>query len=199
MARIVEHLPAEELEAWDRAAHPDRLVEVWAEDEHCVGLKPVRYRVWAPAGARPGALGYQRYEWLHVAAFVQPTRGGAVWYLATGLSKPLLVALLATVARQTGAGRRRSIILVLDNAGWHGPESLATPDGISLVFLPPYGPELQPAERLRSLVDEPLANRHFASLAELDATIAERCRRLDPATLKPHTDFHWWPKPKKPN
>jgi hypothetical protein len=37
----------------------------------------------------------------------------------------------------------------------------------------------------------PLANRHFASLAELDATIAKRCRRLDTAAVRPHTDFHW--------
>jgi hypothetical protein len=29
--------------------------------------------------------------------------------------------LLATFAREAGAGRERSIILVLDNAGWHGP------------------------------------------------------------------------------
>ena len=39
----------------------------------------------------------------------------------------------------------------------------------------------------------------LAELAELDATIAERCRRLDAAAIRPHTDFHWWPRPKKPN
>ena len=130
---------------------------------------------------------------------MQPTSGEAVWYLSTGLSKPLFEALLAAFARQTGAGRRRSIVLVLDNAGWHGPEGLAIPEGISLVFLPPYSPELQPAERLWPLVDEPVANRHFATLDQLDATIAERCRRLDAAAIRPHTEFHWWPKPKRPN
>ena len=150
-------------------------------------------------GARPVALGHHRYEWLHVTAFVQPTSGEAVWYLSTGLSKPLFGALLAAFARQTGAGRRRSIVLVLDNAGWHGPEGLAIPDGISLVFLPPYSPELQPAERLWPLVDEPVANRHFATLAELDAVVAERCRRLGADAIQPHTDFHWWPQPSKPN
>jgi hypothetical protein len=41
-------------------------------------------------------------------------------------------------------------------------------------------------------------NRHFASLDELGTTVAERCRRLDAATLKPHTDFHWWPRPVQP-
>ena len=65
----------------------------------------------------------------------------------------------------------------------------------TLVFLPPYSPELQPAERLWPLVDEPVANQHFATLADLDAV---RCRRLDTTTIRPHTAFHWWPKPIPP-
>ena len=122
-------------------------------------------------------------------------RGGLV-----SLQRPLQ-ALLRRTARhlrprdRTGAGRERSIVLVLDNAGWHGPEGLVVPDGISLVFLPPYSPELQPAEHLWPLVDEPVANRHFATLADLEAVVAERCRRLEAAALQPHTDLHWWPRP----
>ncbi len=134
-----------------------------------------------------------------MVAFAQPTSGEAVWYLPTGLSKPLFEALLAAFARQAGAGRDRHIVPVLDNAGWHGPEGLAVPEGISLVFLPPYSPELQPAEHLWPLVDEPVVNRHFATLADLEAVVAERCRRLEATAIKPHTDFHWWPKPIRPN
>jgi transposase len=162
-------------------------------------LKPIRRRVWAPIGQRPIALGHHRHQWLHVVAFVQPTSGETVWYLATGLSKPFLAELLAAFARQTGAGRERHIILVLDNAGWHGPEDLAVPDGISLVFLPPYTPELQPAERLWPLIDEALANTHFAALEALEATVAARCRQLDATAIRPHTDFHWWPRPVTPH
>ncbi|MGD1804735.1 hypothetical protein ACP6PL_04740 [Dapis sp. BLCC M126] len=33
------------------------------------------------------------------------------------------------------------------------------PQGIVVEFLPPYSPELQPAERLWALVDEPLVNQ----------------------------------------
>ena len=133
-----------------------------------------------------------------MTAFVQPTSGEAVWFLSNGLSKAFFAALLAAFAQQVGAGRERHVVLVLDNAGWHGPEDLPVPDGITLVFLPPYSPELQPAERLWSLVDEPVANRHFATLADLDAVVAERCRRLDPTAIRPHTAFHWWPKPVPP-
>jgi len=88
---------------------------------------------------------------------------------------------------------------VLDDAGRHGPEGLAVPDGITLVFLPPYGPELQPAEPLWPRVDEPIVTQHFATLDDLEAVIAERCRRLEAAAITPHTDFHWWPKSIRPN
>ena len=65
-----------------------------------------------------------------------------------------------------------------------------------LVYLPPYTPELQPAEHLWPLVDEPVANRHFETLDALDAVLAERCRTLaqDRNLIAANTNFHWWPK-----
>jgi len=183
--------------AEDARKHPDKPVGVWTTDEHRLGLKPIRRRVWAPVGERPIALGHHRYEWLYVTAFVQPTRGETVWYLSTGIDKPFFETLLAAFARESGAGRERIIVPVLDNAGWHTEPGLAVPDGIRLVFLPPYSPELQPAERLWPLLDEPIVNRHFATLADLDAVLARRCRTLrqDQALIAAHTNFHWWPKP----
>jgi transposase len=181
------------------AAHPDRPVEVWAADERRLGPKPIRRRVWAPVGRRPIALGHHRYRWLHVVAFVQPSGGETVWHLAGGPSKPFFEAPLAGFARQTGAGRRRRVVLVPGDAGWHGPKNLAVPDGIGLVFLPPYSPELQPAEHLWPSVDEPIVNRHSATLADLEAAVAERRRRLEAAAIRPHTDFHWRPRSARPS
>jgi hypothetical protein len=48
-------------------------------------------------------------------------------------------------------------------------------------------------------VDEPIVRQHVASLDELSTIVAECCRQLDAATLQPHTNFHWWPKPVQPN
>ncbi len=52
-------------------------------------------------------------------------------------------------------------MLVEDNAGWHSSKKVEVPAGITIEFLPPYSPELQPAERLWHLVDEPLVNQNF--------------------------------------
>jgi hypothetical protein len=40
------------------------------------------------------------------------------------------------------------VVMVLDQAGWHGANSLKVPDNITLVPLPPYSPELNPIERV---------------------------------------------------
>jgi transposase len=60
--------------------------------------------------------------------------------------------------------------------------------------LPPYSPELQPAERLWSLVDEPLVNQHFETIDAIEDVLAERCCVL--AKMKNEicslTNYHWF-------
>lgn len=76
-----------------------------------------------------------------------------------------------------------------------------TPDGIRLIYLPPYTPELQPAETLWALGDEPIVNKHLATIAELDENIAQRCVALadEPEQIKTRTGFHWRPNRIAPN
>ncbi len=159
-------------------------------------MKPVTRRVWAQIGKRPIALGHHRFDWLYVTAFVSPATGETFWYVHDGVSKPFFEALLKAFAREAGAGLHRTIILVLDNAGWHGEAGLNVPEGVRLVFLPPYTPELQPAETLWELVDEPLVNKHIGTIEALEDIVANRCRALvdQRAIIKSRTGFHWWPK-----
>ena len=103
---------------------------------------------------------------------------------------------MAAFAEEAGAGRDRIIVLVLDNAGWHSKSNLKVPDGIRLLFLPPYTPELQPAEHLWEIVDEPIVNKYIPDLETLEAIVSQRCVALanEPQTLKGRTGFRWWPK-----
>ena len=130
-----------------------------------------------------------------MTAFVLPATGETFWYVSNGVSKPFFEALLALFAREAGVGRERIIVLGLDNAGWHTEPNLVVPDGIRLVYLPRYSPELQPAEHLWPVLDEPLVNRYFETLTDLEQAVTERCRILHGDQLKPGTNFHWWPKP----
>ena len=179
----------------EQAAHPNAKIEVWASDEHRIGLKPITRGVWAPIGERPIALGHHRFEWLYVTGFVEPSSGATVWNISNTISKPLFERVLADFATSVGAGKDRRVVLQLDNAGWHGPENLAVPDGIRRVFQPPYSPELQPAEHLWAFVDEPLVNGFFETLDDLDKAVADRCVALIEQTemIRASAMFHWWP------
>jgi transposase len=73
--------------------------------------------------------------------------------------------------------------LVVDRARWHTSEKVVVPEGIFLEYLPPYSPELQPAERLWCLADELKVNKSFDSLD--DAT-----RRSARLALSNFSDDH---------
>ena len=205
--------------AEEAAKHPGKPVEVFATDQRRIGLKPVTRRVWAPVGERPIAPGHHRFDGLYVTAFASPATGETFWYLSNGVSKPFFEALLETFAREAEAGVGRIILLVLDTAGWrsqakvpssrarwngwrrYGPAGLKIPDGVRLVYLPPYSPELQPAETLWALVDEPIVNTHIATIEDLEAKIANQCVALaeQREQIQKRTGFHWWPKRIVPN
>ena len=165
-------------------------------DEHRIGLKPIVRGVWAPVGERPIALGHHRFEWLYVTGFVEPASGQTVWNIANAVCKEMFELVLADFAKSVGTGTTKRIVLQLDNAGWHGPENLTVPDGIRLVFQPAHSPELQPAEHLWAFVDEPLANRCFATIESLDQAVSDRCISLtkQPDIICDSTLFHWWPR-----
>ena len=137
----------------------------------------------------------QRYEWLYVCGFVRPATGQTEWWLLPTVKAALFGQMLAAFARDVNAGPEKRILLVLDGAGWHTGDEVEVPEGLHLLVLPAYSPELQPAEHLWPLTNEPLANRRFEDLASLEAVQAERCRYLQehPDLIRQHTLFHWWP------
>ena len=85
---------------------------------------------------------------------------------------------LDVFAQQTGAGVDKQILLVLEGASWHRSDQVIIPEGIHLELLPPYSPELQPAERLWRVADEPLVNRSFEPIDELEDMLCDRCIAL---------------------
>ena len=153
------------------------------------------HRVSAFPGARPLAPVQHRSQWRYLTACVHPTSGRTIWLLVSAVSTELFAEVLAAFARSAGAGPAKEIVLVLDRAGWHTSVHLPVPDHVHWLILPPYSPELNPAEHLWQLTDTVLANRHFASIEELEQAQAERCVALSARRdlIRSTTCFHWWP------
>jgi transposase len=174
--------------------YPEAKIDVWFFDEHRVGLKPILKKVWSKIGKRPIATVQHRYEWLYVYGFVKPQTGETLWYLIPRVNTNWLNVVYQNFAKDAGISPKKKILLIEDNAGWHRSKKAIIPEGIKVEFLPPYSPELQPAERLWSLVDEPLVNQHFETINEIEDVLVERCcvlteMRDEVCSL---TNYHWF-------
>lgn len=158
-------------------------------------MKPILHKVWCFDGQRPLAPVQHRYDWRYLVGFVHPASGRTVFHLATSVSIALFETELAAFAHEVGASPTKQVVLVLDWAGWHTSARLRVPEHVHLLFLPAYSPEVQPAEHLWPLTNTALANRHFATIADLEEAQLARCVALQaqPAIIRSTTCFHWWP------
>ncbi len=175
--------------------YPEKKVELWTEDEHRIGLKPVYRRIWVPWWDVPTARIKWQYKWVWLYGFVNPESGETYWWLMPFVNQEIFSQVLEDFARHFGIGKKKQVLLVLDGARWHTSKSLKIPEGIELEFLPSYSPELQPAERLWPLTNEPIVNRSFETIEELEEVLIPRLKVLmeQPEFISGLTCFHWWP------
>ena len=173
--------------------NPGIQVDTWFFDEHRVGLKPIIKKVWSKIGIRPKAIVSYGYEWLYVYGFVKPKTGENLWYLIPRVNTKWLNVVYKNFAIDANVSEKKKVLLVEDNAGWHSSKKVEVPAGITIAFLPPYSPELQPAERLWQLVDEPLVNQNFETIDEIEEILIKRCNVLNnmKKEVKDLTNYHW--------
>lgn len=170
-------------------------VEIWVEDEHRVGLKPIVKRVWAKRGSRPLARHQRGYKWLYVYGFCCPQTGENFCPLMPGVNLGQMQRVLDEFVKEYNPQGNKRILLVVDRAGWHGRNSLRLASGLELFYLPACSPELQPAEELWKFFDEVLANRVLADIEDVEARLFKRsCWLMEQKDLiRKETLFRWWP------
>ena len=70
-------------------------------------------------------------------------------------------------------------VLIIDRAGWHTTGRLEIPSNITLMFLPPRAPELNPVENIWQFMrDNWLSNRIFKTYDDIVALCCEAWNRL---------------------
>ena len=108
-------------------AFPQATVELWAVDEHRIGLKPILNKVWIATASAPSLPSQHRYEWRYLVGFVHPASGRTVFHLATTVSIAPVRGGAGRICAEVGASPTKQIVLVLDRAGWHSTQACACP------------------------------------------------------------------------
>jgi hypothetical protein len=86
------------------------------------------------------------------------------------------------------------VIMVCDGAGSHTANDLSLPANIRILTLPPYSPELNPAEQLWDLIRERrFANKAYDTLDDVENGLADELRTLeqDHSTIQSLTNHPW--------
>lgn len=176
-----------------RKKHPNKIIEVWTEDESRLGLKPTSRRMWALKGQRPKCNGQTRYDWFYVYGFAQPRTGRLFRVFLPRVNTEMMSRALAEFAEAIDPHRKKLLVVIVDNAGWHVAKKLAIPKNVILHRLPPCTPELQPIETLWPLLRESSANRIFHDIGHLKNVIRRRCDYLaaHPDTVRARIGFRW--------
>ena len=159
-------------------------------DEARVGQKGRGTRVWYERGLRPEGVIDHRYAsaWLYAA--VRPGADQAFALVIPEVSAAAMQVLLGGFAATLP--ERVHAALLLDGAGWHIAADITIPANLSLIFLPPYSPQLNPVERLWLFLRERyLSLRLFADLGGIIDGCCDAWNRLtaEPGRIASLTDY----------
>ena len=156
-------------------------------DELRLGLRGTTRQVWGRRGVKVRQRLQLRYEWAYLWAAVD-ARTGTLWWDWIDTMKAVALRPLVAEVRARG---------LLDALVWDGAPSHADADvravGLPRVALPPYSPELTPAERLFEEVRRRVEGTVYATLGDKVDAVEAFLRELDadPARVRRLCDWDW--------
>ena len=144
---------------------------------------------WAPIGVRPEVASQLIREYIYLYGAVSPKDGTCVYLIMPRSDTACFQAFLNVLSRKFAG---QDILLVLDGAPNYRCSDLALPGNISLLFLPPYSPELNPKENLWDEIREKIFKNY--ALKSIDAVRAKLKKAIlyierHPKTVKSITSF----------
>jgi len=161
------------------------------QDEGRFGLLGTPRRCWAPRSIRPVVGARLQRKYLYAFAAVSPHDGVLDSLILPWVNAETMSLFLATVAERHDD---EFIVMVMDQAGWHIAGNLQVPSNMRLVLLPPYSPELNPAEHLwEALREDWFANTVFHDLDAVEEALDDGLIDLEsnPQRVQAMTGFNW--------
>jgi hypothetical protein len=121
---------------------------------------------------------------------LEVVQGGAQFRFMPSVSLEFSRGFLEQIA---ASAPRAEHVVIWDQAGFHPqPKSAGLPANIHLLPLPPYSPELNPAEGLWDQLQDCTCNRRHADLDDLDTTLTQALRPFWEQPSKVLSLIHHW-------
>jgi transposase len=163
-------------------------VRVFSPDERRFGLLTVRRRRLTASGVQPVGPGQHVFAWFYVYGAVAPTTGERCFLERPYLNAETFQLFIDAFAE---AFPESLNLLLLDNSGAHTAQCLRWPENVRAVWLPPYGPELNPLARVWRDLKDDLAWEQFADLTAQVHHVEHLRQAYDAPTLQALTGYRY--------
>jgi hypothetical protein len=131
---------------------------------------------WFRKGLRISIKVKQEFENFYVYSAVNPSTGKDFSLL---LPKVNTICMNIYLAEMSKILCSKSVILVMDCAGWHKSKGQKVLDNIQIVHLPPYSPELNPVERLWGhMKSNTIINKVYNTIDDLEEVVVSFIRNF---------------------
>lgn len=160
-------------------------------DEMRYGLISNFRRSWSKIGERTVIDSQQSFDNRYLFSAVSPLSGDSFHLTSIdGFDSMAAHVFLTELKKQHP---NELVILVWDNAPCHRPKIHREIDGLIVLFLPPYSPELNPAERFFEELRKSTANQIFKTIADQEVAIERKLNELtsDGDAMKRLLGYDW--------
>lgn len=165
--------------------------ELFFGDEMRYGLISNFRRSWSKIGKRTIIDSQQSFENRYLFSAVSPLSGESFHLSSFDSFNTEATTVFLKELKKKHANKM--VVLVWDNAPCHRPQIHRKIPGLIILFLPPYSPELNPAERFFEELRKATANTIFKSIDEQEKVIEERLITLtdDLKGMKKLLGYDW--------
>lgn len=160
-------------------------------DEMRYGLISNFRRSWSRVGERTIIDNQQSFDNRYLFSAVSPLTGESFHLTSIeGFDSDASYVFLTELKKQH---LDEMVILVWDNAPCHRPKIHREIKGLIVLFLPPYSPELNPAERFFEELRKATANQTFKTIADQEVAIEAKLKELtnDADAMKRLLGYDW--------
>ena len=161
------------------------------QDEARFGRASLPRSSWAPKGIRPICHTQIIREYTYAYSAISPADGKIDSLIASFATTNVMEIFLKQVAERFPD---EHIIMVMDNAAWHTTQKLLVPQNISLCFLPPYSPQLNPVEHLwKEIRQNYFGNELFQDMEAVEEQLFEALLYMNEHNdyVKSFSAFDW--------
>lgn len=145
-------------------------------------------RSWSPIGIRTCLPQQQEYENNYLFSAVSPLTGEDFHLFLPKMTSDIMLIFLTKLKEQHP---NRQVFVVVDNAPCHLRKDLHSIEGLTLIHLPPYSPELNPAERYFEEIRRATANQVFETLEKCEKVITKAIKKWTAEELKQLLGYKW--------